>query len=197
MLFVCRLMVLGLDQFKHLPYFHQLIRKFLLPSKSEEQIRVRIKNMTSSKASQNIIKVVIFSNKADNFSIYLYLTCNSLIKNKTTTKKTCFWLQKNSKNVFITTELQTNEKVARVSTLHWSVFCLWYDASKGSTNRETANMVQGAEDPWNSGQQWRGSGEEGHYTEVLQRQSPGGVRRQTSGTALCHLVFSCVMLCNI
>lgn len=64
-------MVLGLDQFKHLPYFHQLIRKFLLPSKTEEQIRVRIKNMTSSKASQNIIKVVIFTSKADN----LRFTC--------------------------------------------------------------------------------------------------------------------------
>lgn len=70
---VCRLMVLGLDQFKHLPYFHQLIRKFLLPSKTEEQIRVRIKNMTSSKASQNIIKVVIFTSKADNLRIYLCL----------------------------------------------------------------------------------------------------------------------------
>lgn len=74
---VCRLMVLGLDQFKHLPYFHQLIRKFLLPSKTEEQIRVRIKNMTSSKASQNIIKVVIFPSKAG--LIIWEFTCNSSV----------------------------------------------------------------------------------------------------------------------
>ena len=56
-MFIFSLMAIGLDQFKHLPYFHQLIRKFLLPCKSEEQIRVRIKNLTSSKAGPNIIKV--------------------------------------------------------------------------------------------------------------------------------------------
>lgn len=108
---VCRLMVLGLDQFKHLPYFHQLIRKFLLPSKTEEQIRVRIKNMTSSKASQNIIKVVIFTSKADNLRIYLCLICNYFIY-FAKKKYPCFWLQENCKNYLISLELQTDKEVA-------------------------------------------------------------------------------------
>lgn len=104
-------MVLGLDQFKHLPYFHQLIRKFLLPSKTEEQIRVRIKNMTSSKASQNIIKVVIFTSKADNLRIYLCLICNYFIY-FAQKKNPCFWLQENCKNYLISLELQTDKEVA-------------------------------------------------------------------------------------
>lgn len=186
---VCRLMVLGLDQFKHLPYFHQLIRKFLLPSKTEEQIRVRIKNMTSSKASQNIIKVVIFSSKAR--LIIWEFTCNSsvIISYILQKKNPRFWLQGNCKYILIFTELQTDKEVAWVSSFHWSVFFVWYDAPKGSTNRETANMVQGAEDPWDLGQQWRGSGEEGEYTEVLQRQSPRGVCRQTNGKAHHYLPY--------
>ncbi|XP_061172157.1 GON-4-like protein [Saccostrea echinata] len=65
-----RLMALGLDQFKHLPYFHQLIRKFLLPCKTEEQIRVRIKNLTSSKASPNIIKNYKLTKKLPDFQTF-------------------------------------------------------------------------------------------------------------------------------
>lgn len=110
---VCRLMVLGLDQFKHLPYFHQLIRKFLLPSKTEEQIRVRIKNMTSSKASQNIIKVVIFSSKAR--LIIWEFTCNSSVI-------ISYILQKKKYPFLVTRELQIYFDFHRTS--NWQRSCL-------------------------------------------------------------------------
>lgn len=50
------LLAIGYDQFSSFPLHRELIQKFLLPCKTPEQIKIRIKNLSASKLGDNIIK---------------------------------------------------------------------------------------------------------------------------------------------
>ena len=51
------LLALGFEQFRNLPFYRMLIQKFMLPCKTEDQIKIRIKNLTSKNSPDNPIKV--------------------------------------------------------------------------------------------------------------------------------------------
>lgn len=48
-----------MDEFKKLPLYRQLIQKFLVPCKTDEQIKIRIKNLGANKTQENAVKVSI------------------------------------------------------------------------------------------------------------------------------------------
>ncbi|KAK3097280.1 hypothetical protein FSP39_008314 [Pinctada imbricata] len=50
------LIALGLEQFSAFPLYKNLIQKFLLPVKTPEQIKIRIKNLACAKATDNAVK---------------------------------------------------------------------------------------------------------------------------------------------
>ncbi|OWF39043.1 GON-4-like protein isoform X2 [Mizuhopecten yessoensis] len=50
------LLALGYDQFSSFPLHRELIQKFLLPCKTPDQIKIRIKNLSASKIGDNVIK---------------------------------------------------------------------------------------------------------------------------------------------
>jgi hypothetical protein len=51
------LLALGFEQFRSLPFYRRLIQKFMLPCKTEDQIMIRIKNLTSKNSPDNPMKV--------------------------------------------------------------------------------------------------------------------------------------------
>ncbi|KAL3866908.1 hypothetical protein ACJMK2_044158 [Sinanodonta woodiana] len=61
------LLSLGLEQFQHLPLFLDLIKKFLLPCKTVEQIKIRIKNLSAKKAPDNAVKFYRKENRTPDF----------------------------------------------------------------------------------------------------------------------------------
>ena len=65
---------MGIEQFGKLPYFRDLIQKFLLPIKTPDQIKIRMKNLGVKKAADNAVKVRIITELLDesmlvNFSV--------------------------------------------------------------------------------------------------------------------------------
>ncbi|XP_060074147.1 GON-4-like protein [Ylistrum balloti] len=50
------LLALGYDQFSSFPLHRELIQKFLLPCKTPDQIKIRIKNLSATKIVDNVIK---------------------------------------------------------------------------------------------------------------------------------------------
>ncbi|KAJ8304229.1 hypothetical protein KUTeg_017812 [Tegillarca granosa] len=50
------LLAIGMDEFKKLPLYRQLIQKFLVPCKTDEQIKIRIKNLGANKTQDNAVK---------------------------------------------------------------------------------------------------------------------------------------------
>ncbi|KAL5014915.1 hypothetical protein ScPMuIL_009185 [Solemya velum] len=50
------LIALGLEQFKPFPKYLKWIRKLMMPCKTQDQLRIRIKNLTASKSQDNIVK---------------------------------------------------------------------------------------------------------------------------------------------
>ncbi|XP_033750128.1 GON-4-like protein, partial [Pecten maximus] len=50
------LLALGYDQFSSFPLHRELIQKFMLPCKTPDQIKIRIKNLSASKIVDNVIK---------------------------------------------------------------------------------------------------------------------------------------------
>ena len=56
---------MGIEQFGKLPYFRDLIQKFLLPIKTPDQIKIRMKNLGVKKAADNAVKVRIITELLD------------------------------------------------------------------------------------------------------------------------------------
>ncbi|KAK3595161.1 hypothetical protein CHS0354_002761 [Potamilus streckersoni] len=62
------LLSLGLEQFRHLPLYCELIKKFLLPCKTVDQIKFRIKNLGAKKAPDNAVKFYRREKRAPDFA---------------------------------------------------------------------------------------------------------------------------------
>lgn len=54
---VSSLIVLGLKHFSQTEFPHKLMSQYLIQSKRVEQLRTRVRDMSSSRATDNIIKV--------------------------------------------------------------------------------------------------------------------------------------------
>ncbi|XP_076102737.1 GON-4-like protein [Mytilus galloprovincialis] len=64
------LLALGLEQFRNLPYHRRLIQKFMLPCKTEDQIKIRIKNLTAKNTPDNPVKTFKTTKKIPDFPVF-------------------------------------------------------------------------------------------------------------------------------